>query len=364
MKRFLQILPLVLFLSGLFVLIYSRVTTGSDLPVSESQIVNLENSIIINDIRMDSDTPPADDENDEYDDGKILYRNDFNDKNIENSIESKSHKKKGLDLSELNRMKKTDSKWHLTKYKIKPNDNIWKIAKKFHTEHDSIIKINRVTDPDSLKPGKILEIPNRSGLPYTVNSGDTLARISDRFNVPREKIIFHNKINDAKIRAGMKIFIPDAVAKKEVKAEAPRVVKTKKPGKQLVASGLKFSWPIVGKITSGFGNRLDPFSNTMKFHCGLDISANAGTPVMASADGTVIFSGWKDGYGNVVIMRHEGGYISVYAHNSKNLVSENSVIPRGKLIALSGMTGLATGGHLHFEIRKFVTPLNPLRMMK
>ncbi len=363
MKRFFQILPLVLFLSGLFVLIYSRVTTGSDLPVTESQIINLENSIIINGIRMDSDMPPSDEETDEYDDGKIIYKNDFNDKSPDSGIEGKQQKKKGLDISELNKLKKTDAKWHLTKYKIRPNDNIWKIAKKFSTEHNYIIKINRITDPDSLKPGKILEIPNRAGTQYVVNSGDNLTSIAEKFNVSREKITDQNKITDSKIKAGMKIFIPDSYLKKEIKSDIPRIVKTKKNDKQM-ARTLRFGWPISGKITSGFGNRLDPFSNTRKFHCGLDISANAGTPVYASADGTVIFSGWKDGYGNVVIMRHEGGYISVYAHNSKNLVNEKDVLQRGKNIALSGMTGLATGGHLHFEIRKYMTPLNPLRMMK
>lgn len=119
-----------------------------------------------------------------------------------------------------------------------------------------------------------------------------------------------------------------------------------------------------GKITSGFGTRRDPLSGKRRFHCGIDISANVGTPVRASAGGKVIFSGWKDGYGKVVILRHRGGYITVYAHNSKNNVRINDFVKRGTVIARSGMTGAVTGAHLHFEIRKYVTPLNPLRLLR
>ncbi|HQP49609.1 MAG TPA: M23 family metallopeptidase, partial [Spirochaetota bacterium] len=83
-----------------------------------------------------------------------------------------------------------------------------------------------------------------------------------------------------------------------------------------------------------------------------------------SADGKVIFSGWKDIYGNMIILKHDDGFITVYAHNKKNLVSENDMVTRGDTIALSGMTGFVTGPHLHYEIRKHLTPLNPGRFLR
>ena len=89
-----------------------------------------------------------------------------------------------------------------------------------------------------------------------------------------------------------------------------------------------------------------------------------GTPIKAAAPGRVIFSGWKTGYGRVVIIRHRGGYITVYAHNSKNQARVDQYVDPGNVIAYSGKSGAATGGHLHFEIRKYVNPLNPMRFLK
>jgi murein DD-endopeptidase MepM/ murein hydrolase activator NlpD len=108
---------------------------------------------------------------------------------------------------------------------------------------------------------------------------------------------------------------------------------------------------------------MDPFSGERKFHCGIDISVNEGTGIRAAAEGRVIFSGWKEGYGNAVIVRHRNGYITVYAHNSKNMAQQDALVKKGEIIALSGQTGAVTGAHLHFEIRKYLTPLNPLRFL-
>ncbi|HSA15316.1 MAG TPA: M23 family metallopeptidase, partial [Spirochaetota bacterium] len=92
-------------------------------------------------------------------------------------------------------------------------------------------------------------------------------------------------------------------------------------------------------------------------------SAEEGTPIKAAAAGTVIFSDWKNGYGKVIVIRHDNGYISVYAHNSSNEVQKGDQVKSGDIVALSGSTGAVTGAHLHFEIRKYVTPLNPTRFL-
>jgi murein DD-endopeptidase MepM/ murein hydrolase activator NlpD len=117
------------------------------------------------------------------------------------------------------------------------------------------------------------------------------------------------------------------------------------------------SWPVAGKITSKFGPRRG------SFHDGLDISAPLGTPILAAASGEVIYSGALRGYGNLVILRHRGGYVTIYAHNQKNLVREGKAVRRGQVIARVGQTGRASGPHLHFEVRKDNLARNPLRYL-
>ncbi len=107
--------------------------------------------------------------------------------------------------------------------------------------------------------------------------------------------------------------------------------------------------PIQGRITSPAGMRNDPFDGKLKHHNGLDIAAPTGTPVKPVAPGTVIYSGWRKGYGNTVILDHGGGMVTVYAHHASNSVYEGDTVDTGSVIALTGSTGRATGPHLHFE---------------
>lgn len=107
--------------------------------------------------------------------------------------------------------------------------------------------------------------------------------------------------------------------------------------------------PVAGIITSTTGLRNDPFNGRLKHHNGLDIAAPSGTPVKPVAPGTVIFSGWRGGYGNTVILDHHNGMMTVYAHHSSNSVSGGEAVDLNSVIALTGSTGRSTGPHLHFE---------------
>lgn len=107
--------------------------------------------------------------------------------------------------------------------------------------------------------------------------------------------------------------------------------------------------PLPGRITSTTGLRSDPFNGRLKHHNGLDIAAPSGTPVKPVAPGRVIYSGWKAGYGNTVILDHDDGMITVYAHHADNLVVEGEQVDSETIIARSGSTGRSTGPHLHFE---------------
>jgi murein DD-endopeptidase MepM/ murein hydrolase activator NlpD len=107
--------------------------------------------------------------------------------------------------------------------------------------------------------------------------------------------------------------------------------------------------PVKGVITSSIGYRNDPFDGRLRHHNGMDIAAPSGTPVKPVAPGTVIFSGWRGGYGNAVIIEHADGMLTVYAHHSLNPASEGATVDCSTIIALSGSTGRSTGPHLHFE---------------
>jgi murein DD-endopeptidase MepM/ murein hydrolase activator NlpD len=119
-------------------------------------------------------------------------------------------------------------------------------------------------------------------------------------------------------------------------------------------------WPVRGWVTTGFGYRRSPFTGQRQLHEGLDIAAAAGTPIVSPANGTVLFSGHMAGWGNVLILNHEYGYRTFYAHNSRNAVSPGEKVKRGEVIAHVGSTGQSTGPHLHYEILVNGVPRDPL----
>ncbi len=122
-------------------------------------------------------------------------------------------------------------------------------------------------------------------------------------------------------------------------------------------------WPVRGWVTSPFGNRTSPFSGILKFHEGIDIAAQTGTPVMAPADGVVIEAGFKTGYGNMVEISHGYGIKTVFGHNSRLNVKAGQMVKRGEIISFIGDSGSSTGPHLHYEVRMNGLPVNPVRYM-
>ena len=113
------------------------------------------------------------------------------------------------------------------------------------------------------------------------------------------------------------------------------------------------------RTASGYGMRIDPVYHVRRFHAGMDFSAPVGTDVFATGNAKVVFTGWKQGYGNTVELDHGFGYTTLYAHLYKILVHSGQNVKRGDVIALVGNTGKSTGPHLHYEVRYQDKPLDP-----
>ena len=194
---------------------------------------------------------------------------------------------------------------------------------------------------------------------YTVQRGDNLYRIALRHNLSVSSLMEANAIYDPRqIRVGQVLLIPGGA--RALPASHPSIF-----ARSSAVTGYDddedehptriFAWPIAsGVVSSGFGMR-----NGVR-HEGVDISAPAGSAVLAGDSGTVIFAGPLRGYGETVIIRHDDHYVTVYAHNSRNLVREGDSVSRGQQIGELGATGRTTGANLHFEVRRDNIARNPL----
>ena len=120
------------------------------------------------------------------------------------------------------------------------------------------------------------------------------------------------------------------------------------------------TWPVNGHITSYFGYRYHPILHFTRFHAGVDFGASWGSPIVAAADGQVAAAGWAGGYGRQVRIAHGSGLMTTYSHMSEIVAQPGTYVHAGQLIGYVGSSGLSTGPHLHYEVLKDGTPVNPL----
>ncbi len=123
-------------------------------------------------------------------------------------------------------------------------------------------------------------------------------------------------------------------------------------------------WPVVGRITGSFGERIDPFNGEGAFHRGVDISTGFGSRILAPADGVVVFVGEMNGYGRIVEVDHGHGIVTRYGHMSAFAVADGQHISRGQTIGYVGLSGRSTGPHLHYEVWVHNTPVNPYKFLR
>ncbi len=201
-----------------------------------------------------------------------------------------------------------------------------------------------------LMGGCTLKIAQPSGVYHQVKKGEYLWRIARTYGVDMRTIMNANHLSDPnKIRAGQYLFIPGAGTVLNVATYSPPPVSLKKGS---------FIWPVNSrKVISSYGTREGRQDK------GIDIAASQRSRIVASQSGTVVYAGTLSGYGKVIIIDHNNGYSTVYAHNSRNLVEVDEQVRQGQVIGLVGSTGRSTGPHLYFEIRKGYKTVDPLKYL-
>ena len=132
---------------------------------------------------------------------------------------------------------------------------------------------------------------------------------------------------------------------------------------RFLTTGLPLDWPLKGRLTGSFGDRLDPFNGEGSFHAGVDIATYYGAPVRAAADGVVLNTSWESGYGRAVTLAHGRGVRTMYAHLAGFNVASGQVVLAGETVGFVGRSGRSTGPHLHYEVRIQNTPVNPTRFL-
>lgn len=195
------------------------------------------------------------------------------------------------------------------------------------------------------------------GLRHRVEPGETLYRIGQAYGVSHQALARANGIDDAdRIEVGQVLVVPEAKRAVPVRVVTPERARGDRPAPPEVPPGaVPFLWPVEGgRLASAFGPR------EASHHDGIDISAPVGTPVRAARDGRVLYSDTLRGYGNLIILEHDGGYATVYAHNRENRADLGDVVRQGEQIASVGETGKTSGPNLHFEIRKDNVARNPI----
>ena len=141
-------------------------------------------------------------------------------------------------------------------------------------------------------------------------------------------------------------------------------VRSRVESQQALARATPSFWPVrQAWLSSGYGNRRDPFTGLMDFHAGLDLSADRGTPVLATADGTVESAGYNGNYGNSIVLTHGYGIATRFGHLSGYAIRIGQQVKRGDVIGYVGATGRATSAHLHYEILVGGRPINPLSLL-
>jgi murein DD-endopeptidase MepM/ murein hydrolase activator NlpD len=232
-------------------------------------------------------------------------------------------------------------------YILQPGDTLAAVAGKFGVKIDLLASVNKLVNVNYVEAGRELIIPGGT-IKHKVLPGETLTGIARSYGVPLDELVRTNNLVDQDL-----LFTGQSLL---ISTNGGVVLPAWNPTLGLPVDEL--AWPVIGRITSGFGLREG------KPHEGLDIAAEEGEPIRAIRNGRVVFAGDRGTYGLTVIIDHGGGLTTLYGHTSAILVTPGQWVKEGQLIARVGNTGRSTGPHLHLEVRLNGVPYDPLLSLK
>ena len=283
-------------------------------------------------------------------------------------------------------------------YKVKKKDTIPAIAKRYGIKQDTILMNNKNALNNKMKVGDTITFPSIDGLYYKLEKNDTLAKIAKKYGISVVDIVDYNNVNPKRLKAGTTIFLKGVTLQKykdvegrliaaqqakedkkknkdkEKPEKPPKGTKDAPPppppqddgddgGKAASYSGAGFAYPVrYAGVSSPFGNRYHPVLRRYILHTGVDLVAKY-VPLRAAKAGVVTFAGNMSGYGKIIIIRHDNGYETRYAHLSVISTNVGEHVNQGDLIGKTGNSGRTTGAHLHFEIRQNGVPKNPMKYL-
>jgi len=233
-------------------------------------------------------------------------------------------------------------------YIVRQGDTLSQVAEMYGVSVNTILWANDLPRATAIRAGQTLVILPITGVNHTVASGDTLEKLAKKYNSKVEEIISFNGLDsDAGLAVGSIVLIPDGVI--STPSPSARAVAGSSNGSTVAVENGYYFRPIKGGVkTQGIHG-----------YNGVDLATSAGSNIYAAASGKVVtsrFGGWNGGYGNYIVIEHNNGTQTLYAHTLKNFVSAGDKVERGQVIGEVGSTGRSTGAHVHFEVRGAKNP--------
>ena len=246
-------------------------------------------------------------------------------------------------------------------YRVQAGDTVYGVSRRFAVPVRGVIDANSLKSPYRLRVGQVLRVPNPRR--HRIQAGDTVYGVARRYGIDPNQIVRLNRIAAPyAITPGQSLVLtasPTAAAASPQTAAVPPGSRPRKRSAPPPRASSKFLWPVQGRTIAGYGSKENGLHND-----GINIAAPRGAPVRAADNGVVAYTGNElRGFGNLILVRHAGGWVTAYAHNQDLLVTRGQTVRRGQTIARIGSSGNVATPQLHFEIRKGTQSVNPTRFL-